>query len=202
MDWIKVKCRHAEYDLASASAEVFKTWILVMVYVASTERKPLDLTLDLRYGAVNMKALKEHLHKCETDLDFVIEKVLEDVEKVLKKQGKDRRYMRKYRSKPLRKALRNPNVKGKSRVDKIRVDKSIYNIIPPSLSDLETYIKEQRGKFTAQQFTDFYEARGWMVGKNKMKNWQACVRTWISREEKPRAVMTPTGLLKPGQRLP
>ena len=25
---------------------------------------------------------------------------------------------------------------------------------------------------------DFYQTRGWMVGKNKMKDWKAAVRTW------------------------
>jgi hypothetical protein len=41
-------------------------------------------------------------------------------------------------------------------------------------------------------FINFYESKGWMVGKNKMKDWKACVRTWekkskhiIAKEEKP-----------------
>ena len=33
----------------------------------------------------------------------------------------------------------------------------------------------------AQQFIDFYEAKGWMIGKNKMKDWRAAVRTWTHR---------------------
>ena len=27
-------------------------------------------------------------------------------------------------------------------------------------------------------FVDFYESKNWMVGKNKMKDWKAAVRTW------------------------
>ena len=30
----------------------------------------------------------------------------------------------------------------------------------------------------AQEFIDYYQAKGWMVGKNKMKDWKAAVRTW------------------------
>ena len=30
----------------------------------------------------------------------------------------------------------------------------------------------------ADRFVDFYESKGWMVGKNKMKDWRAAVRTW------------------------
>ena len=25
---------------------------------------------------------------------------------------------------------------------------------------------------------EYYESKGWMVGKNKMKDWKACIRTW------------------------
>lgn len=30
----------------------------------------------------------------------------------------------------------------------------------------------------AEKFYNFYEAKGWMIGKNKIKNWKACVKTW------------------------
>jgi hypothetical protein len=30
----------------------------------------------------------------------------------------------------------------------------------------------------ASVFVDFYESKNWMVGKNKMKDWKASVRTW------------------------
>ena len=34
----------------------------------------------------------------------------------------------------------------------------------------------------AQRFLDFYTAKGWMVGKNRMKDWKAAVRTWEKRD--------------------
>jgi len=34
----------------------------------------------------------------------------------------------------------------------------------------------------AQKFVDFYTGKGWMIGKNKMKDWQAAVRTWRGNE--------------------
>jgi len=34
----------------------------------------------------------------------------------------------------------------------------------------------------SQLFVDTYDARGWMIGKNKMKDWRAAVRTWRDRE--------------------
>ena len=32
-------------------------------------------------------------------------------------------------------------------------------------------------------FVDFYTAKNWMIGKNKMKDWQAAVRTWVKKRE-------------------
>jgi hypothetical protein len=51
--------------------------------------------------------------------------------------------------------------------------------IPPELKELEEYFKEQNIKdFTAEQFFNFYESKGWMIGKNKMVSWHHAVGTW------------------------
>lgn len=49
---------------------------------------------------------------------------------------------------------------------------------PPALEDVRSYILKMGYSVDAERFFDFYESKGWMVGKNKMKNWQAAVRTW------------------------
>lgn len=33
----------------------------------------------------------------------------------------------------------------------------------------------------ARKFVNFYQSKGWMVGKNKMKDWHAAVRGWLAR---------------------
>lgn len=48
----------------------------------------------------------------------------------------------------------------------------------PVVEDVETYCHERKNKVDAQRFVDFYTAKGWMLGKNKMKDWKAAVRTW------------------------
>jgi DNA-binding Lrp family transcriptional regulator len=50
--------------------------------------------------------------------------------------------------------------------------------IPPTLEQVQDYCRERGNDVDAQRFIDFYESKGWMVGKNKMKDWKACVRTW------------------------
>ena len=50
--------------------------------------------------------------------------------------------------------------------------------IPPEFEDVKAYCDERKNGIDAQRFIDYYEARGWMIGKNKMKDWKAAVRTW------------------------
>lgn len=61
-------------------------------------------------------------------------------------------------------------------------DNKSSRFTPPPLEEVEQYCIERNNNVDAQQFINFYESKGWMVGKNKMKSWQACVRTWEKRE--------------------
>ena len=71
---------------------------------------------------------------------------------------------------------------GKDRLGKDSIDKSSRgkksNFKPPTLQEVEEYCKERNNNVNPQRFIDFYTSKGWMVGKNKMKDWKACVRTW------------------------
>lgn len=53
---------------------------------------------------------------------------------------------------------------------------------PPSVDDVKSYCTEKGYNIDPQRFVDYYESIGWMVGRNKMKSWQAAVRTWASKE--------------------
>ncbi|UFS69469.1 hypothetical protein LPW11_16405 [Geomonas sp. RF6] len=48
----------------------------------------------------------------------------------------------------------------------------------PTEEDVQAYMEEIGYDGNAQHFVDFYASKGWMVGKNKMKDWKAAVRTW------------------------
>jgi hypothetical protein len=54
----------------------------------------------------------------------------------------------------------------------------------PTVDDINDYCLERKNNVDAETFFDFYESKGWMVGKNKMKSWEACVRTWEKRQGK------------------
>ncbi len=52
----------------------------------------------------------------------------------------------------------------------------------PTVEDIREYCRERRNNVDPQRFFDFYEAKGWRVGNQPMKDWQAAVRTWEGRE--------------------
>tara|TARA_R110000824_G_scaffold1834_7_gene9118 strand:+ start:1506 stop:2156 length:651 start_codon:yes stop_codon:yes gene_type:complete len=54
----------------------------------------------------------------------------------------------------------------------------------PTVDDINNFCLERKNNVDAETFFDFYESKGWMVGKNKMKSWEACVRTWEKRQDK------------------
>ena len=49
---------------------------------------------------------------------------------------------------------------------------------PPPVEDVQAYCNERGNSVDPQRFIDHYESNGWMRGKNKIKDWKACVRTW------------------------
>ena len=56
--------------------------------------------------------------------------------------------------------------------------KKTKNFKPPTIEEVKAYCTERKNNVDAERFIDFYEAKGWMLGKNKMKDWKAAVRTW------------------------
>ena len=50
---------------------------------------------------------------------------------------------------------------------------------PPSLAEVTEYVNEHGlDRVDPERFMDYYTGNGWMVGKNKMKDWKACCRNW------------------------
>ncbi len=52
---------------------------------------------------------------------------------------------------------------------------------PPNEHEVSTYMVEIGFPGDPARFIDFYASKGWMIGKNKMKDWKAAVRTWKSK---------------------
>ena len=54
---------------------------------------------------------------------------------------------------------------------------------PPTLEEVRKYVREKGYSIDPEQFFDYYTANGWFQGKAKIKDWKACVRTWVNRDQ-------------------
>ena len=54
----------------------------------------------------------------------------------------------------------------------------------PTLEEIKKYCLERKNSINPIQFFDFYESKGWLIGKNPMKDWQAAIRTWEQNQAK------------------
>ena len=68
----------------------------------------------------------------------------------------------------------------------IGIDKDIKvnkGFVKPSIEEVKAYMSELKMNDLSEQWFNHYEATGWMIGKNKMKDWRASVRTWKANQK-------------------
>lgn len=53
----------------------------------------------------------------------------------------------------------------------------------PTIEEIRQYCISRGNQVDPEQFFNFYESKGWMVGRSHMKDWRASVRTWEKREK-------------------
>lgn len=76
------------------------------------------------------------------------------------------------------------NNESKSIEKEIEIDKEKEDIKPqkrftkPTLEEVQAYCQERNNNVDAQKWYDYYSANGWKVGRSKMVDWKAAIRTW------------------------
>ena len=63
------------------------------------------------------------------------------------------------------------------------VSKKKQGFVKPTIDEVAAYIIEKGYHFDAERFHAYYESNGWMVGRNKMKDWKAACRTWEGKRK-------------------
>lgn len=86
------------------------------------------------------------------------------------------------RYEPLR-TVTNGNEPKQEKTKEKTKDKEIKRFIPPTEAEVAQYCKERHNTVNPKRFVDFYASKNWMIGRNKMVDWKAAVRTW--EDDKP-----------------
>ena len=76
-----------------------------------------------------------------------------------------------------------------SKVKESRVNKTKNIEIPPLLEEVKKYCTERNNGVDYEKWFNFYSAKGWLIGKNKMKDWKAAVRTWEDNKKDKRVYL-------------
>lgn len=77
----------------------------------------------------------------------------------------------------------NDNVKEKVSPKGDTKKKSAQRFIPPTVSEVKKFCDDHGYHLDAQRFVDYYTSNGWMVGRNKMKDWHAAARRWAKKND-------------------
>ena len=62
------------------------------------------------------------------------------------------------------------------------------NFVPPTIEEVEQAFFEKTkdrtfSHETAVKWWNFYNSKGWFVGKNKMKSWKSAIVTWLKTDQ-------------------
>ena len=68
-----------------------------------------------------------------------------------------------------------------NRIIKKESVKKESKFVKPTVDEIQSYCLERNNGINANAFYDFYECKNWYVGKNKMRDWKAAIRTWEQR---------------------
>ena len=71
--------------------------------------------------------------------------------------------------------------------------------VVPTAEEVAAYCRERGNNVDAQRFVDFYTSKGWQIGKEPMRDWRACVRTWERNGRDRVEVSGSTGATRPAK---
>jgi len=131
--------------------------------------------------------LKENIIKHNSETDFVEINFLDEQYEALSNLHEARRLagQKGGYSKAKAKHKQGSGYKDNNKDNDKEKDK--YNrgkFSPPTIEDVSKYIQEKGYDVSPMKWFNHYTANGWMVGKNKMKDWKAAIRTWLPDKKK------------------
>ena len=124
-----------------------------------------DTTLNPYHQRKSLKTLKKH-------------KIIET-----KRKGIPAKQYFKINEQQVLQILNNLSAKNSTTINKNKEIKIINKYFKkPSILEVKNYCNERQNQIDEESFINFYDSKGWMVGKNKMKDWKAAIRTWEMRK--------------------
>lgn len=148
----------------------------IFAYVNDENPESEDLLLTIAFEAIKTQ-LKRDLKKYESYIDKQKENG--------KKGGRPKTQPFLYETQKTQAFFQKPKKADNVNVNvnenviiKENIKEKPVRFTPPTADEVKAYMLEQGMDDLSQKWLAFYEAKGWLIGKNKMKDWKAAVRTW------------------------
>lgn len=158
--------------------EVGRLFRACMIYHATGEEMTLELKESIAFDFIKAdidSAEQKYRNKCETNRKNRLSKMTDVDERQPSLTTDDERDQYN---------INKSNINEDNKKSSSKNIVKLKRFVPPTVEEIKAYCDE-RGVYLIdpQQFIDYYEARGWMLGKNrKMVDWKAAVRTWEKNE--------------------
>lgn len=186
-------------DLDEHPLEIEGAWIRICCKLWWASKRG-ELTLRPERWAVILRA---NINNANRIIDYLLDEHIADgkreangyitlISRKMIRENKDRELNRLRQQKYYHKNKSNADITGsqqdfnKQSKSKSKSKKEIKkgdraSFIIPTIEEITIFCKERNNNVSSQTFIDHYTSNGWMVGKNKMKDWKAAVRTWEKR---------------------
>lgn len=123
------------------------------------ELKKYDLVITRRMGLG--KPNRVYIKKCKNYTSYGVKNTLQEVEKIH----------------PNDTDISDTDINDTERYTETR-KQGTHNFEKPTVEEINDYCLERENDVDPEAFFDFYESKGWKVGRNPMKDWKAAVRNW------------------------
>lgn len=148
----------------------------IFAYVNDEDPKSEDLLLTIAFESIKTQ-LKRDLKKYENYIDKQKENGKKGGRPKTQPFLEETQKTQAFFQKP--KKADNVNVNDNV-IIKENIKEKAGRFTPPTADEVKAYMQEQAMDDLSDKFVNFYAAKGWQIGKNKMKDWKAAVRTWKS----------------------
>lgn len=150
----------------------------IFAYVNDEDPESEDLLLTIAFEAIKTQ-LKRDLKKYESYIDKQKENGKKGGRPKTQPFLDETQKTQAFFEKPKKADNVNVNV-NENVIIKENIKEKPVRFTPPTADEVKAYMLEQGMDDLSQKWVAFYEAKGWLIGKNKMKDWKAAVRTWKS----------------------
>lgn len=194
--WIAIHRQLQDSDIWFKPPEWLKIWIYILLNVSYEDKRFKRGTYFFRYQwiADNTGTTYNQVEKCIGWLKSsgavatrkATQGILITVLNFAKYQDiKENKSDTKSRNQAEQKRNRSDNITNNI-TNKQETNIRESRFAPPSLADVVSEIANKKyTTMTAESFWNFYDAKGWVVGKSKMKNWKSALAGWEARNKKP-----------------